>query len=77
MSEEKLKAEARRWYYQALDDLEAGEALLAACKYAQSCFYAQQAAEKGMKAVWFLLDLDPWGHSSAKLMRDLPENGQN
>lgn len=31
------------------------------------------SAEKGLKAVWFLLDLDPWGHSCARLIRNLPE----
>ncbi|MEO1404469.1 MAG: HEPN domain-containing protein [Cyanobacteria bacterium J06635_1] len=73
MSEEKLQREARRWYTQALDDLEAARALMSADKYAQTCFYAQQSAEKGLKAVWFLLDLDPWGHSCARLIRNLPE----
>ena len=72
MSDEKLRNKAQRWYTQARDDVEAAQALLSARKYAQTCFYAQQAAEKGMKAVWFLLDLDPWGHSCARLIRDLP-----
>jgi HEPN domain-containing protein len=76
MSAEKLKREAQRWYVQASDDLGAAEALLNAQKYAQACFYAQQATEKAMKAVWFLLDLDPWGNSSARLIRELPEAEQ-
>lgn len=77
MSEEKLRSEARRWYIQACDDLGAAQALQTAQKYAQACFYAQQAAEKSIKAVWFLLDLDPWGDSAAKLIRDLPEDAKN
>lgn len=72
MSEEKLRFEAERWYRQAGDDLDAAAALLAAQKYAQACFYAQQAAEKALKAVWLRLDLDPWGHSAARLIRELP-----
>jgi HEPN domain-containing protein len=76
MSEEKLWQEARRWYSQATDDLEAASALLLAQKYAQSCFYAQQAAEKSIKAVWRALDLDPWGHSTARLIRELPISEQ-
>jgi HEPN domain-containing protein len=74
MNDEKLKSEAERWYNQAWDDLEAAQALFHARKFAQTCFCAQQAAEKGMKAVWFLLDLDPWGSSSARLIRELPDN---
>jgi len=73
MSEEKLLREAQRWYQQGIDDLEAATALLAANKYPQACFYAQQSAEKVLKAVWLRLDLDPWGHSCGRLIRDLPE----
>ncbi len=77
MSERKLLQEAERWYGQAVDDLEAASALLAARKYAQTCFYAQQAAEKALKAVWHFLDLDPWGHSCARLIQGLPEDEQS
>ena len=72
MSEEKLAREADRWLRQAADDLEAAQALMSAAKYAQTAFLAQQAGEKAMKAVWFRLDADPWGHSVARLVRDLP-----
>lgn len=72
MSEEKLRFEAERWYRQAVDDLDAAE-VLAVRKYAQACFYAQQAAEKALKSVWIRLDLDPWGHSAARLIRELPD----
>ncbi len=73
MSMEKLRLNAYRWYRQALDDLDAAQALADANKYPQSCFYAQQSGEKAMKSVWFIHDLDPWGHSVARLIRDLPE----
>jgi HEPN domain-containing protein len=76
MSREKLRTEAQRWYGQAQDDLDAAKALLSASKYAQACFYAQQAAAKGMKAIWIVQDLDPWGHSVTRLIRDLPEESK-
>lgn len=71
MSKERLKSNGSRWLRQALDDASASEALLAAAKYAQSCFWSQQSAEKALKAVWILLDLDPWGHSVTRLITDL------
>ncbi len=73
MSGKKLWQEADRWYRQAVDDLEVATALIPIKKYAQACFYAQQAAEKALKGVCYLLDTDPWGHSCAKLIRNLPE----
>lgn len=77
MSGNSCLQEAERWYQQAIDDLEAASALLAAGKYAQTCFYAQQSAEKGLKAVWYFLDLDPWGHSCSRLIKTLPEDEQS
>ena len=76
MSDQKLLQEADRWYEQAIDDLEAASALLVADKYAQTCFYSQQAGEKALKAIWYFLDLDPWGHSCARLIQNLPEGEQ-
>ncbi|MGB3572618.1 MAG: HEPN domain-containing protein [Phormidesmis sp.] len=76
MSEKKVLQEANRWYQQSLDDLEAASGLLAIQKYAQACFYAQQASEKALKAVWYYLDLDPWGYSCARLIQRLPEDEQ-
>jgi HEPN domain-containing protein len=72
MSVEKRQREAHRWLRQAEDDLEAARALLAAAKYAQACFFAQQAAEKALKGLWHALDLDPWGHSVYRLIIELP-----
>lgn len=76
MSERKKLQEANKWYGQAIDDLEAAAALLTAEKYAQNCFYSQQAGEKALKAVWYFLALDPWGHSCARLIQKLPEAEQ-
>ncbi|TBH21218.1 HEPN domain-containing protein [Thermus thermamylovorans] len=72
MSAEKRRLEGERWLLQAEDDLEAGRALLAAGKHAQAAFMAQQAGEKGLKGLWLALGLDPWGHSLARLVKDLP-----
>lgn len=72
MSAEKRRLEGKRWLLQAEDDLEAGRALQAAGKYAQAAFMAQQAGEKGLKGLWLALGLDPWGHSLARLIKDLP-----
>ncbi|MEZ0321969.1 MAG: HEPN domain-containing protein [Thermus sp.] len=73
MSVEKRRAEARWWLAQAQDDWEAGNALLQAGKFAQAAFLAQQAGEKALKALRLFLGLDPWGHSLARFLRDLPE----
>lgn len=74
MSVEQLNQEGGRWWRQAKDDLEAAEALVAAGKNAQAAFLAQQSGEKSLKAFWIKLDLDPWGHSLARLIKDLPES---
>ncbi len=73
MSVEKQQLEARRWLRQADDDLEASRALEVAGKYAQAAFFAQQAGEKALKAVWLALDADPWGHSLGRLVREMPD----
>ena len=73
MSVERLRRDAGRWYRQARDDLDAAGVLLDGGRYAQAAFWAQQAAEKAMKAVWILLDRDPWGHSVTRLISDLPD----
>jgi HEPN domain-containing protein len=73
MSADKLQKEATRWLAQARDDLEAAQGLCDLGKNAQAAFYAQQAGEKALKAYWLKHDLDPWGHSLGRLLRDLPE----
>lgn len=59
MSVERLDADAKRWVLQAEDDLQAADALIAAGKFAQAAFLAQQAGEKALKGLWIRLDLDP------------------
>jgi len=71
MSTEKNMREAIRWLTTADDDLDSAVILKKNGKYAHSCFHAQQAGEKALKAVWFFADADPWGHSIKKLIEDL------
>ncbi|SPD74995.1 conserved hypothetical protein [uncultured Desulfobacterium sp.] len=71
MSIEKSMKEALRWLKTAEDDLDAATILKKNGKFPQACFHAQQAGEKAIKAVWYSIDADPWGHSIKKLIEDL------
>ena len=71
MSIDKNKNEAQRWLKTASDDLDTAVILEKNGKFAHSCFHAQQAGEKALKAVWYFVDADPWGHSIKKLIDDL------
>jgi len=55
----------------AEDDNDSAVILKENGKFAHSCFHAQQAGEKALKAVWYFADADPWGHSIKKLIEDL------
>ncbi len=71
MSTEKNIREAIRWFTTAEDDKDSAVILKENGKFAHSCFHAQQAGEKALKAVWYFADADPWGHSIKKLIEDL------
>lgn len=73
MSEEKAKKEALRWIKTAEGDFEAASLLKREGKHAHACFFFQQAAEKALKALFYLHGLDPWGHSVRKLIEHLKE----
>lgn len=73
MSLENVKKEAERWLKQAREDFSAAEILAREVKYAQSCFYSQQATEKALKALWHAYDDEPWGHSVCRLIEELKE----
>jgi HEPN domain-containing protein len=77
MSTEKNLKEAERWLNTAVDDLETAIILRKNKKFAHSCFHAQQAGEKAVKAVWYFADADPWGHSIKKLIGDLKSEDKN
>jgi len=71
MSVEKNKKEAKRWLITARDDLDTAKLLQTNKKFAHSCFHAQQAAEKAVKAIWYFIEENPWGHSIKRLIEDL------
>ena len=72
MSVEKYEAEAIRWLSQAQSDLKASRISKQSEVFEWSCFQAQQAGEKALKALWFFLRYDPWGHSVLKLIEEFP-----
>ncbi len=72
MSQSKNRHDAERWHQTAQDDLKAARALRDAALFAHACFQAQQCAEKAIKALWYLMDQDPWGHSIQRLVMDFP-----
>jgi HEPN domain-containing protein len=73
MSLEKNRMEADRWYRTAEGDLDTAIILSENRKYAHSCFHSHQSAEKAIKAVWYFLEAEPWGHSIGKMIRDLKQ----
>jgi HEPN domain-containing protein len=60
------------WLKQASRDLEHAEGSLKLEHYEWAVLAAQQGAEKAVKAVFYKLGADPWGHSIFKLMEKLP-----
>ena len=69
--------EAERWLAYARSDLSAARALMGDPEHypRQVCFLAQQAAEKALKAILVLLDIEfPFTHDLDRL-RDLVPNG--
>ena len=73
MSVDKERREARRWLDTAREDLDAARSLMESDKFSHSCFFSQQAGEKAIKALWYFLGEDPWGHSIQKLIAELPD----
>jgi HEPN domain-containing protein len=60
------------WMDQAQGDLEHAQSDLEREFYDWSCFSAQQAAEKAVKAVFQKIGAEAWGHSVADLLDELP-----
>ncbi|MEW5766384.1 MAG: HEPN domain-containing protein [bacterium] len=71
MSKENQRDEALRWLRQARLDLETAQILLENKRFAAACFFTHQSAEKALKAVWYYLDEEPWGHSVEKMIEGL------
>ncbi len=62
------------WFKQAKRDLENALHELRGGYYEWSCFLAQQAAEKGVKAAYQKLGAEAFGHSVTGLLESLPED---
>jgi HEPN domain-containing protein len=60
------------WLRQAKRDLEHARHALEDEDYEWSCFAAQQAAEKAVKALYQKLGADAWGHLVSTLLSNLP-----
>jgi len=58
-----MRGEVDRWFSDAEWDLETAVLLHRNGRYNAACFYAQQAAEKAVKALLFSINQAPWGHS--------------
>lgn len=71
MSRESARARALLWWRQAEADLRASAVLADAGVWSHSCFQAQQAAEKSLKALLADRDQDLRSHSLNALLREL------
>jgi HEPN domain-containing protein len=60
------------WLRQADADLKHAENALDSADYEWSCFAAQQAAEKALKALYYSLGKEAWGHTVSALLGSLP-----
>lgn len=74
MSDPEVSKVLRRWLRYAEDDLQVAEILLDQCSVPRtSCFHAQQAAEKSIKAIFVFLQVDfPFTHDLNRLRDLLP-----
>jgi HEPN domain-containing protein len=62
------------WFRQAEADLRHARNSLEDGDFEWSCFAAQQAAEKALKAVFQKLGMDAWGHTLTALIGNLPDD---
>jgi len=63
-----LRDEAKRWFSEALWDLDTAKILYEKKRYNAAVFYAHQAAEKAVKALLYSINEAPWGHSIRSLL---------
>ncbi len=68
-----MRKEAAAWLRQSRTDLRTSERLLVDDIYYASVFFAQQAAEKALKAMWIAVngELPPKTHNLVALAREL------
>lgn len=60
------------WYRQAEADLRHARSALQSGAFEWSCFAAQQAGEKAVKAVFLKHNQEAWGHTVTALLGNLP-----
>jgi len=63
---------AADWLAQSERDLDQARASRADGRHEWSCFAAQQAAEKAVKALHLSLGQEAWGHVVSRLLDELP-----
>jgi HEPN domain-containing protein len=61
------------WMRQAEADIDHARSAMEHENFEWSCFASQQGAEKALKALFYHLHGDPWGHSLLSLIHGLPE----
>jgi HEPN domain-containing protein len=64
------------WFRQAEADLRHARNALASEDFEWSCFAAQQASEKALKAVFQKMGMDAWGHTLTALIGNLPPSAR-
>lgn len=62
------------WIKQAERDLDFAKETISKGYYEWTCFICQQSAEKAVKALYYKLNLEPWGHSISKLLEEIKDN---
>jgi len=62
------------WLKQSESDLKHSRNALKDGDYEWSCFAAQQAAEKAVKALFMKINKEAWGHTVSILLSNLPED---
>ena len=65
--------EAKRWFLQCLRDFKAAQDSFRNGNYEWSCFQAQQAAGKALKALLYAHGRSAWGHSLVELLNYLKD----
>jgi HEPN domain-containing protein len=63
---------SRDWFDQAARDLEQAQLSESQGYHEWACFASQQSAEKAVKGLHLRLGQEAWGHTVAKLLKDLP-----
>jgi len=69
-----MPSRAADWWRQAQRDLRHAVHALEDEDFEWSCFAAQQAAEKAVKALYQQLHMEAWGHVVHRLLEELPED---